>query len=231
VYYFEFTEPNTTFDIPNDKNVIGGHADSYDVDELDGTPCANVPDSAGAGSTGSGVEWIFGGTSKLLINGANVELTTRTPTAGDPRINIYAVDVAQDLYLAETPGTIVVDAKNPSAKFTAHGMAYGPTANFEIFASKNTLAAFQNGIVANDLLVKPSEPGVGLSISVDVAEHTRTVLLTATARSNGESDFVVDARVEIRDDTLPPTMVVQSWRTCSIPAPSDPLLFPMPACP
>ena len=241
-YYFEFDPSlgSEVWSIPNNTNVIAGHSDSYSVPDLAPTPCAGVADSAGVGSTGSGVEWIFGRNSSVELNGINFEMRTRTPAVGElspagkpvtPNINVYAVETSGNGYIAEN-GILFFNLKTGSSpKVAVHGMAYAPTADLSLFATQGTGATFRNGIVARDLFLQPSSAGIGLAISVEPTASARGVLLTATASESGRGDVAADARVEIRNDTDPPTPVVQSWRTCGTAAAPDPAHPPTPACP
>jgi hypothetical protein len=235
VYYFENIGQWT---IPNNTHVIGGTPVSpgYDLSPTLPGACSGVSDLSGTGATGYGVEWVFGGTtnpSRLqVMNNTAVELFSRLPAAGDsatPNISIIAVPPSPPAgWITLSTGTLLLDVTTGGAGFSAHGLVYARDADINLFASQGTTARMQNGVVARNLALQASNVGSGLAISIDTADQARTVLLTATGASSGEADVVADARVEMRNNTSPPTMVVQSWRTCSTTANAA---LPTPGCP
>ncbi|MEY2420211.1 MAG: hypothetical protein QOI95_278 [Acidimicrobiaceae bacterium] len=230
VYYFENIGLWT---VDNNTKVIGGtpQTPGYEVPGLPGA-CSAVSDANGTGATGSGVEFIFGGNSAIEVkNNTGVELFSRVPASGDTStggISVLAVPATGGGYLQETVGTLLLNVTTGGAGFSSHGLVYAPNADINLFASSGTIAQLQNGVVGRNIALQASNVGSGLAITVDTAVHARTVLLTATAASTGEGDVAADARAEIRNDTAPPTMVVQVWRTCTKAADAS---LPLPACP
>jgi hypothetical protein len=231
VYYFENIGQ---LSVNSNTKLIGGtpQVPGYDLSGLPGGACSAVTDTNGTGATGFGVEWIFGGNSRLQVkNNTAVELFKRVPPSGDTTtagISILAIPTTGGGYLQETAGTLLIDVTTGGAGFAVHGLVYAPTSDINLFASNGTIAQLQDGAVGRNIALQASTVGSGLAITVDTAVHARGVLVTATAASAGEGDVAADARVEIRNDTSPPTMVVQSWRTCTKAADAS---LPVPACP
>lgn len=230
VYYFENIG---LWSIANNTNLIGGtpHEGTYELTGLPGA-CSLVSDLNGTGATGFGVEFIFGGDSRMEVNNNTlVELFSRIPASGDsatPKISMIAVPSTGNGYVQETTGTLLLDVKTGGAGFLVHGMVYAATTDINLFASNGTIAQLQNGVVARNLSLQASAVGGGLAISVDTVQEARNVLLTATAADSGAGDVAADAYLQIRNDTSPPTLVVQSWRTCAKAADGS---LPIPACP
>lgn len=227
VYYFEDIG---NWSLGTGQKIYGG-TNAADTTRLTPNPC-NYPDStAGSGGTGSGVEWIFGGTSSISFkNNDDIELYTRVPGPAEPdsvtkHISFAAVcDPARDTdhvppcpvpagYKASTVGT-VFDSSGGHPDTAIHGLFYAPTADVSLYGP-NALTVVHNGIVSHDLEIKLSgTAGPDPIISVDTSStNKRFAVLTATATSSGEADIVATALVEIRNNTNPATIAVHSWRT------------------
>lgn len=201
--------------------IVGGF-NSEDANPLNACVADPAATDATPGSNGSGfgVQWIFGGTSRLAVsNNDRVVLHARVPGPDAPSasrgISFQAVaSPAPAGYKVANPSGPVLDAGGGQPLFTSYGLIYAPDADVTLGGPVGT-SVVPNGIVAHDLFIKlsASSPGslvVGLGTS---PSGRRLVELTARASSAGEADVVSQAVVEVRYPTNPPTIEVRSWRT------------------
>jgi len=137
---------------------------------------ACVGPGAAAATTSSGVEFVFGGDSRMDYtkngsNNGNVEICASNATSGPP-VAIYGLKTAIGAgamavpalsgCLTATPYVAAGDSghcaliqsyQDPNPKFTVHGMVYAPTAPIDIFFNNSTAQYFQWGLVARTILI------------------------------------------------------------------------------
>jgi hypothetical protein len=229
VYYFNFS---STLNV-NKATVYGGQPDpAYESRAFTPAPACAQSDSAYTGHTGvggTGVEWIFGGTSNLYVdNQGGVELFARTGDIASSTSRVSMVAVPNEpawtnLYAANTlPATTnIVDIKNGSKQDLAvHGLLYAPNQSTGLTATNAVLAQILGGLVTYSLNMQSSASAQGLAVSIEGgAPNPRHTLITATAHGiNGERDEVSTAVVRVDNDDAR-TITVESWRTRG---PSDP---------
>lgn len=233
VYYFENVGA-----IALGGQVFGG-AQGTETKKLTPTPCSTdaaangqVPGSA----TGSGVEFVLGGTSRITVNSSsseNVELFSRVPLVpaaeGKPGVSIYAPRSNGTNYVRWNTGVatdravvFTAPGNDTSAKIVFHGLVYVPTSlqqTFEIHNPGNPApSVFSGGLVCQALTI--SVGNNSQSGSVPVAQIVvpspptpRTVVITATAPGTqpGETSIVSKSVIVIDVDGNK-TTTVQSWR-------------------
>ena len=225
VYYFDNVGPWAG---NGGDEVVGGNNPSDPTNTGPGSinPCVADPEAAdrapGSHGSGYGVQWIFGGNSRLeLKNNDKILLHTRAPgrteTATTPGISLQTVGANPPAgYTSTDPNLEVVATKAGHPGFASYGLIYAPHADISISGPVGN-TGLGNGIVVRNLAIKLSNGGnnafqIGLGSS---ATGRRFVELKAVATSSGEANLVSRAVVEIRNTTNPPTVVVRSWRTTS----------------
>jgi Tfp pilus assembly protein PilX len=217
VYYFEFTGQLQV----KQTTVYGGKPDTSETRKFTSPPaCAADP----GGTTGTGVEWIFGSGSWLNIDTqGQVELFKRTGETGTTTNKISLVGVPNESawttlgYVANTVANTspIVDIKDGNPQDMAiHGLLYAPNQSVNLTATNTVISQTLGGIVAYSLSMKSSASASGMDISIEAgAPDPRQVLLTATAHGvGGERDSVSTAVVKVANDDAR-TVTVKSWRT------------------
>ena len=226
VYYF-----HNVGTITLNGQVFGGAPGSESQLFTGITPCANdaaanarVPGSA----TGSGVEFVLGGNSRITLGNSTsnkVELFSRAPAnpdaEGTPGVSIYAPRTAGSGYSAWNT-TSALDLPRAKPQIVIHGLVYTPNSPLTVLIVTNPSAAnaamFQGGLVVQVLAIKStgSNPFTNLgfaSVALPDPPTPRTVVVTATADATnpGEPPTVVKAVVLLPvSPSTPPTVL--SWR-------------------
>jgi len=221
-YYFNFT----TADPWNVKQstIYGGQRDAANEPRafVPAPSCATSSDAA-YGGTGTGVEWVFGGTSRLYIDtqGA-VELFARTGEAGaTSRISLVGVPnepawtnlgYAPNTLAAGTPILEIKDGNQQDVSI--HGMLYAPNQDVILTATNTVLAQTLGGMVVSHLTMQSSASAQGLTVSITLGPaDPREIVITATAADpDGGRAVVSTAVVQIANDAAK-TVTVKSWRT------------------
>ncbi len=137
-----------------------------------GTSACDVvgePESA----PGTGVKWIFGGTSWLEVGAnADVELYSRLggdPSEGQAGITVQAVtSPAPSGFTASARGLdapLVAVTGGSSAQLAVHGMVYAPGSYVDFVASTSSQAQLRGGLVAGTVRLQGPATGGGLVVS------------------------------------------------------------------
>jgi hypothetical protein len=227
VYLFS----NIVIDVGGGTEIIGGRQGATEPKITSAIPCSN--DSAAAVTpTGTGVEWILGGTSRMHVDnqpGTTVELFRRAggvvATEGTQGISFRSVRLGSGLTVPAvwlphvstlTATSLILDedsGNNPA--FSVHGLTYVPNAKLNLNnVSNGSQAVVRGGIVAARIMLQSSASGGGLGISIETGEDPREVVLTATAKgvNSTDKDITATAVVNISNDD-PRQATVTSWRT------------------
>ncbi|MEX2267137.1 MAG: hypothetical protein WEA75_00475 [Acidimicrobiia bacterium] len=193
------------------------------------TPCATdatanslIPGSA----TGSGVEFVLGGSSKLEIDDHmknKIELFARVPaipaSEGTPGVSIYAPRTSGPNYVAWNSDKVLHMDGNKST-MVVHGLLYTPNGNIDgIYALQNpgNAPVFMDGIVAQRITINFDNQSPVTSALTTINPGTpatpRTIVITATADplDPGEAPTVIKAVVQLGTGAGTPATVL-SWR-------------------
>lgn len=219
-YYFTFTG---TWNVKQ-ATIYGGQPDpAYETRALVPAPtCATSSDTA-YGGTGTGVEWIFGGTSRMYIDTqGSVELFARTgETGASPYLSLVGVPSESAWtskgYSPNTvlSGTPILEIKDGNKQNLAvHGLLYAPNQDVALTATNSVLAQTLGGMVVSHLTMQSSASAQGLAVAVAAGPPApREILVTATAHdSGGGRDVVSSAVIQVANDA-PKTVTIKSWRT------------------
>ena len=210
--------------------IFGGQAPAGETKQVNATPCATdatanslVPGSA----SGSGVELVLGGTSKLTVDdhpSAKIEMFSRVPaipaSEGTPGVSVYAPRVSGGNWSAWNTDKVLSMAGN-KASMTFHGAFYAPDAPIDpahAILNPNDYPLFAGGVVAQKINIAFDNAGGLLTstlsgIVVPPVGTPRTVVVTATADpiAAGEAPTVVKAVVQLDTSAGTPATVL-SWR-------------------
>jgi hypothetical protein len=216
-YYFE----NATINVGGGARVVGG-ASGGQTNSLGLTACAN--DGAVVGTTGSGVKWIFGGTTTLNTSssGGSIELFARhggTPAAdGTDGITLTQVPLSASGWLPSTvtaPTNILDESSGSNPDLAIHGIVDVPRAGINLDnVSNSSRAQFQGGVVAGRFTVQNSGSSKGLAVSIETGDQPRILRLVSTASSgeSGDKTITATAIVQLMNDSAR-TVTVLSWRS------------------
>jgi hypothetical protein len=196
------------------------------------TPCSNdaavnalVPGAA----TGSGVQLVLGGSSKLRVDDHQkdkIELFSRVPAVpaneGTAGVTVYAPRTNGTNYVKWDSDKVLAMDGNKTTMII-HGLFYAPTGFVnKAYALQNpgNAATFAGGLVAQRLTLffdNQSSSGATASVAriIPSAPPTpRTVVVTATADpvDPGEAPTVIKAVVQLGTGAGTPATVL-SWRT------------------
>jgi hypothetical protein len=210
--------------------IFGGQPGPTETQQMTtATPCSNdaaanalVPGSA----TGSGVELVLGGSSKLRVQDHmknKIELFQRTPAVpaseGTAGISVYAPRTSGTNYVAWNADNVLAMDGNKTTMIM-HGLFYAPDGYVnKAYALQNpgNAATFSGGMVVQRLVLyfdNQSSSGAtasAASIIPPSPASVRTVVVTATATGAGEAPVTETAVIVLGTTSVtPPT--VQSWR-------------------
>lgn len=155
-YYFH----DTGRILVQDATVLGGERPDELRINAGTSACDLVSDDPGA--EGTGVKWLFGGTSWLDVGtNANVELFRRVggpPSEGQTGISVQAVTspapagmVASSRAMAGVSSPLVMVSGGSTGQLTIHGLVYAPTSFISFFATSGTQAQLRGGLVVGHL--------------------------------------------------------------------------------
>ena len=227
IYYFQNVG---TITLDNEK-VVAGKAGTGESLVNANSPCAT---DAQAGITGSatGVKFIFGGNSSLLVDDPSgaLEMFARNggdeATEGTQGISLQTVQADQvstspPMWQASTLGAgdaviRVGNGNNPA--FTIHGMVYTPNALVDFSATNSSQAQLRGGVVAARLKLQSSASASGLAVSVNIQTGRRHAVIQSTAKgvSDGERDVTATAVFDINNlfnDDGTRDVSIESWNT------------------
>ncbi len=218
VYYFEFTG---TIDV-NGREVAGG---AHRADEAPIATPACADDNTAGVSDGTGVEWILGGGSAILVgstSGTSFELFARQPGSsaeGAAGISIRGVPtVAPPPGYTPSTTNIFSNAGGTSTSVGVHGMLYAPDAAVVVAGTGSVGSEFSGGIVASTLTLDPAGVATGSFGMVSspappaVVDH-QVIAITATASGGGTTkDVITRAVIELSNDANR-SVVIDSWAT------------------
>lgn len=190
-------------------------------------PSCGQTDPSGTGISGNGVEFVFGGTSRMYIDTqGDVELFARKEaTATTATQNMTVVAVPSDWAgwnpnKSLTIGSTFLDVNSGNTtNFVTHGLIYAPTQNMILKSTNDVISQTLQGIVANKLTIKASNSGDGVAVSVPAgAPNPRRIKVTATTQTAGERAAVSRAIIEVANDASR-TVTLKSWRTRGVADP------------
>jgi hypothetical protein len=139
------------------------------------TPSCVGPGTAGA-TTSSGVEFVFGGDSRMDFTSSgssdgNIEICASNATSGPP-VAIYGLKTAIGAGAMAVPAlsgcitatpyiaggdsghcALIQSYQDPTPKLTVHGTVYVPTAPIDIVFNNSSAQYFQWGLVARTILI------------------------------------------------------------------------------
>jgi hypothetical protein len=190
-YYFSF---NGEWRITRGFLIGGGSTRPANPPTVPGACPAPLPPMSGGAWTppgaGEGVQFIFGGESRMYIDGsARMELCGEySPTTVPVAIFGLKGAISHPTFPVAGPGTCIVNGtcsilstnKNGNFAFYLHGATYVPRATINLHLKKDLVTAFRAGIVAGTFLVD----GVGSSNPI-------TPMIDLPAVSTGPSRTVV----------------------------------------
>ena len=221
-YYFE----DAAVTIGKGASVVGG-SPGAEHPVLGLTPCAT--DGAVLGSVGSGVKWIFGGTSTLSFSasGAATELFSRRGgddvsdgTLGVVISQVQANPTPPSGWVASTllpANDLLFEGAGSQPSVAIHGIVDARTAGVNVNNASNTSQAqFQGGILAGRLTLQNAASSGGLAVNIDTDDKPRVVRLVSTASSAaaGDKKIVSTAVIQLQNNSSV-TATVLSWRTSS----------------
>jgi hypothetical protein len=222
VYYFlngQFTITNGT--------VYGGHPSASEQGQQSFPASQSTcPQQDPSGVSGSGVEFVFGGTASMSVaTGGKVELFSREGEAAPATPDISMVGVPPDWqgqgWTPNTPGSksgnlLDMNTGNTTG-ISIHGLLYAPTSPVFLWATNNVITDSFGGIVASTLEIQSSSSANGhpaISVPVATPPAPRGALITATAQGlvPAEKPITSTAVIQVGADAAR-TVRVQSWRT------------------
>lgn len=234
VYYFDFAG---TWSVPSTFIIAG-----TPTIPLTSTPtAADMPDACvgpgDAGSTtSSGVEFVFGGTSRLDVNssaGAGSQLTIcASNSPNGPPVAVYGLKTALGGAFPVTaepicapPGTscsLLNTGNSPKTTLTIRGLTYAPRAFIDVQLNNNTQKVFRWGLIAYAIHFGSTGSADLSNALVDVPDTAASptpvptiayldVYVCAGASSCSSSGaLLLRAKVQI-SPTTPKTVKILSW--------------------
>lgn len=189
-YYFNFTNAGTHRWTVAGGYLVGGTPTSM----LKVTPPPTVPGScvtpgSGAATTTSGVQFVFGGDSRMEstkngTNNANIEICASNSASGPP-IALYGLKTtigsgsmqvpAQSGCITATPYPLGGDASHcpllqsysdPSPSLTIQGTVYTPRSMLDLYLNNNTVQVFRWGLVTRGIEIQSTGSTGSLSSPV-----------------------------------------------------------------
>lgn len=213
VYLFE----DISIAIGNGQVVVAGARGTDEDDVLGLDACAN--DSAAPGTVGSGVKWLFGGSSSISIDsdgGALEAFGRQDGAAGEGTEGVTIMQVpAQSGWSASTLGPsqdVITMQPGNNPRVAVHGITYVPTArlHFDNVAG-GSVGYFQGGVVVGRLHLQSS--GDEVFVSINTSESPRVIRITASAvQDAGDKAIVATAVVRFANDERR-SFDVLSWRS------------------
>jgi hypothetical protein len=236
-YYFDFTAANTTWSVPSTFVIAG-----TPTIPLTSTPTAADmptacvgPGDAGATTT-SGVEFVFGGNSKLAVNnsaGSGSQLTIcASNSSNGPPMAVYglksalagAFPVAAES-VCPPPGTscaLIVTGNSPKTTLTIRGLTYAPRAFIAITLNNNTKKVFYWGLIAyaisftgtgsadvSNALVDVPDTAAN-PVPVPTTSYLDVYICAGASSCSASGALLLRAKVEI-SPTTPKTVKILSW--------------------
>jgi hypothetical protein len=157
-----------------DATVIGGERPDEIRINAGSSPCEVVPDDADA--AGTGVKWLFGGTSWLDIGtSANIELFARQgnpASEGQSGISLQAVSAPAPtgMTASSRSGTgtstpLVLVSGGSTGQLAIHGLLYAPMSFVSFFATSSSQAQLRGGVVVEHLHLASGPGSTALVVS------------------------------------------------------------------
>jgi hypothetical protein len=211
VYYFV----DVNIDVRK-MQIVGGAKSSPSEQSLL-TPCASDP----AGTVGTGVRWILGGSSAINVRDPSglIELFERVngpASEGTQGISIQTVQGSDPGgWPASSLGVndLVLQEGNGNTPLAAiHGLVYTPNAKVDLDATNTARAWLLAGVVTGRLVLRQQATVDGVRVSVETGLGEREIILTSTSGPSTGAHAVATAVLTITNDA-PRTLDIQSWRT------------------
>lgn len=224
VYYFE----NVGQIVVDNEKIVGGKAGTGESLVNGNVACA-TDTLAGVTNAGSGVRFIFGGNTSLLVDDPSgaVELFSRND-ADDPTdegaegislqtVRSDQVTTSPPQWMASTLGAgdpVIQVGNGTNAALSIHGMVYAPNALVDFSATNTSQAQLRGGVVAARLKLQSSASASGLAVSVNVGIGQRHIVVTSKAKgvTSEDRDVLATAVLDIVSDTAR-TVSIESWNT------------------
>ena len=221
VYYFV----NVSFVLSNNEIIVAGAPSTADVNTNGNTPC-NGGGDAGSGAVGTGVKWIFGGTSSIDVEKGQVELFRREggpASEGSQGVSLMTVGTnasgwtKSSLDVTGSPTNVITVGSGNQPQLAIHGLVYTPSANVDFKVTNDSYAMLTSGIVTGRLKLQASGSALANgtpSITINNGTITRKAVITSTAEgvTDGGRDIVATAVVNITND-VNRTVSIDSWNT------------------
>ncbi len=220
VYYFDNVG---TITISSERAVAGKQASNELL--INGNVACATDAQAGVSGSATGVKFIFGGNSALLVDNPSGEMemfswddgVAGSSTAGTEGISIQTVDTTSGGWTKSTlaAGDAVIrvgDGTNTA--LSVHGMVYTPNALVDFAATNTSFAQLRGGLVAARLKLQASASASGLAVSVNVGTGKRHIVLTSKAKgvTDGGRDVIATTVFDIVSDT-DRKVSIESWNT------------------
>ncbi len=209
-YYFR----DVVLDI--NQTVVGGRRDPAESSIVVSDPC--VAAQAADPGSGTGIKWILGGSSRLSVGPhGQLELFARQGGGsgeGQMGISLQTATSTNGFAASTVPlsTSLVAVGNGATPKLVVHGMLYAPNGYLETFATNESQANFQGGLVIRKLHLQSSASASGLVVAVSSAPGSRDMVVTATAKGQSSSRDVTATAVLELDNNAARTFKVVSWR-------------------
>lgn len=137
-YHFDFADDARAWTIPNGYTVVGGTFPAG----VNGDAVAGRPAGGRCDDNAEGVQWLFGGASRVVVRGA-LELCApwTSPASTTPRVAVYGVKTSEPVAAAPTPQTITVHPTTVTPPTTPFQPATGATKPNDASVAVATVAA------------------------------------------------------------------------------------------
>lgn len=124
VYYFDFADDSRAWTIPNGYTVVGGTLPAG----VTGATVAGRPTGQRCDDNAEGVQWLFGGASRVVVHGA-LELCApwTSPASTTPRVAVYGVKASDPPAPGPTPQTVTLHPTTITPPTTPFQPATGST--------------------------------------------------------------------------------------------------------
>jgi hypothetical protein len=220
VYYFL----NVPLSLSGSQIVVAGAPTAGDTNLNGNAPCNGTGDPAG--TAGTGVKFIFGGSSFIDIQKGQMELFTRDggpASEGTQGVSIMAVKstasgwTKSSLDISGSSAPVVNVGNGSQPQLAIHGLIYAPSAKLSFQVTNASYTQLSGGVVVAQLSLQSSASASANgtpSISVNTGTVSRKILITSTAKgvTDGGRDVVASAVVTITSDANR-TVSIESWNT------------------
>lgn len=223
VYYFRNVG---TISVTSQKVVAGKAGTGESL--VNGNVACATDTLAGVTGSATGVKFIFGGNSAIVVDDPSGAVEMFARNGGDPAtegtqgISLQTVQADQvstspPKWMASTlaAGDPVIQVGNgTNAALSIHGLVYTPNALVDFSATNTSQAQLRGGVVAARLKLQSSASASGLAVSVNVGVGQRQIVITSTAKgvTDGGRDVIATAVLDIVSNASR-DVSIESWNT------------------